>query len=905
MNRPAFLRIALLALALGSLAGARATTLTVEIGSGRDRRTIDAAVESRVVLFARNAAALTHAARRAQRRSLRREPPPFGLPVTVLLTDRGRIVGGDRSSRQGETITLAFASVGPLAFPPAYRGLLQEVFEAARPTLDALFGPPARGGSVLVTNFDARIGDRDAVVGGIYLPDNGSGRPEIRFPVYADAFGFKAETAAVNFLHCVLLAYWGADPIPFDAYQEGFVRAVTARAARTPGALPRSLDRSAVEAVLEATYDCSPYYDWWNQRALGAPRFIAPNLRDLPLPPGGSVGGPYLARYLMAGTAWQKVLVEYPSFIAEFRRTYHRSPAAFRSETQLLALAESTLTGLAGPNATVEGQRFSEWHARQAILQARLVPGVRVMNQPFPVLDGLSGSDFGVFVIQTHWFETDARGDETLLAGRGFPIFWDPRFGRFSTSAQDDRMDLAGGYGAIAPNFPRDLAAGQPYRVVVDIPIGDRTARSVLPAGAVATAAQPTPNTFFGTLLGFPAGTYAVNVSWPGGSRTGLPVTEFAFGAAIQDADFLRAQRLTVTVVRVDAGNQVVLRRQVNKGPGPLGLDLRSAEGFQASGSLSSGLSAFGLLAEPFAAYAPDVLGTTPERTLLARWNPARNRFDFFPNTGSLDPGLGFFGRFDAPRPIGFFGRSTARVPVTVALRPGWNLVANPRSTPVDLARLAVVVGSAPPRPYAELVGQALGTEAFEFAPGPPDPASGLPETGTLRPVSRLQPGQAVYVRVFAPEGAALVFGTELEGSGSRSGGAPPRHWRANLRVVGAGSSALAQFGRASGATRGFDPAWDAELPPSAGGLQIAFAGGLFRDVRGFGGQELFVARVTGLVPGARYRVRVEPAAGHPLRFGIRDDRARVDLWAYGQAEYSFAASASEHVLVVTSREQP
>ena len=77
----------------------------------------------------------------------------------------------------------------------------------------------------------------DAVVGGFYLDDNGSGEREIRFPVYA-----APEAAAVNFVHCLLLAYLGSKDYGFDAFSEGLVRASTMRIARTAGALPASLD---------------------------------------------------------------------------------------------------------------------------------------------------------------------------------------------------------------------------------------------------------------------------------------------------------------------------------------------------------------------------------------------------------------------------------------------------------------------------------------------------------------------------------------------------------------------------------------------------------------------------------------------------------------------------------------
>jgi hypothetical protein len=64
-------------------------------------------------------------------------------------------------------------------------------------------------------------------------------------------------------------------------------RAHTPRAGREKRAQrPRAFRRRIVrEDVLENLYDTGTWYDWFNQRALGGPIFIAPNLRDVPLPP--------------------------------------------------------------------------------------------------------------------------------------------------------------------------------------------------------------------------------------------------------------------------------------------------------------------------------------------------------------------------------------------------------------------------------------------------------------------------------------------------------------------------------------------------------------------------------------------------------------------------------------------
>ena len=160
-----------------------------------------------------------------------------GLPPTQVLA-----MGG------GSEINLVFDDSGSRAFPAAYKQLLIDTFTQAKATIVTIFGPPSLGGDVHVRNYDADIGDRDAVAGGYYIHDNGAGEREIRFPVYT-----APEAAGVNFVHTLLLAYLGAKDYGFDAFSEGLVRASVMRIVRTAGAMPASMDQEVIESVLENT----------------------------------------------------------------------------------------------------------------------------------------------------------------------------------------------------------------------------------------------------------------------------------------------------------------------------------------------------------------------------------------------------------------------------------------------------------------------------------------------------------------------------------------------------------------------------------------------------------------------------------------------------------------------------
>ena len=113
-------------------------------------------------------------------------------------------------------------------------------------------------------------------------------------------------------------------------------------------------------------------------------------------------------------------------------------------------------------------------------------------------------------------------------------------------------MDIAGAFGSVAPNFP-NLFANEPYRVAIDIPVQDRIARAYVPAGAIATATSPTPNDFYGTVVGLGlAGTDTgrVRLTYAATTVDTIPIRNGAFGARINTLGYLGSQRLTVEVIR-------------------------------------------------------------------------------------------------------------------------------------------------------------------------------------------------------------------------------------------------------------------------------------------------------------------------------------------------------------------
>jgi hypothetical protein len=909
------MRAKLTLLAAGTLLAASAlaqmSALRVPIDPTRSRGDAFAKADAAVRLAERNLEQLTARSRTTKaRRNPKLAQTPFIAPLVVRFTENGHDLSATGLQTRGASgITLVFDDTGAGAFSAEYRTLLQEVFNTAQPAIDLLFGAPSSGGPVHVANFDATIGDRQAVSGGYFVPGTGLTQPEIRFPVYSNP-----EAAAVNFIHTVLLAYLGNKFYTHDAFQEGLVRALTMRIVRTPGALKGGLDPALAELVLQNSYDVGGFYDWYNQTGLEGPTFIPPNLLNAQLPAGGSVGGPYLLKYRMGGSAWQKVLAQYPTFVAGLNAKLYAQPSIANNPTALIAAGQEVIDTIAGSaNAKVEDLSLAEWAKRQYILHVFTTRGQKLLVEPTPITSGLSGSDFGVFLIETHYFSTTGANQETLLSGTSFPIFWEGSdvLNRIFPSAQEDRMDIAGAYGAVTPNFP-DLNSGDAFRVAADIPVGDQLQRVYLPAGSIATATDPTPNTFYGTVIGA-TGTLHVKATVGSTVVADAPVVNGAFGANVVHSGFLNNSSVVIQVLKtVNTVDTVLTTRRVNKGPGPLAVDLRvgGESTFNPSGgTIPKGLSSLGFPVQPYIDYEPHALGTLTPNTLVARFNPSKATYDFFPEIEAFRIGHGYLVNMAAATPVSVAGRTHPGMAMSVALKPGWNLISVPKVVSVNTLNVVVVHATDFPSTWSESVGINVGTEFFKFVPGANDAASGAPQTGSFVAVTdnTFHPGEAYYVRVLDPEGVTLNF--EAPASNAPNAFAPfalstPSGWRMRCQLITPdGKRSQAIVGESPTATNAFDNKFDSGLPSSMGGLQVAISGTerMYRDIRKQAlAVETFKLRFEGLTSGVKYQLRLTMLQGTVPYLTLSDPAADYRKPAWAPGSYYFTAKAATRDITLT-----
>jgi hypothetical protein len=143
-------------------------------------------------------------------------PPDYQVPImhTVVLRQRGQLVLPTRTRDGGlgnGTLTFQFQD-GDNPFPEGYKRLLQQVIRTVVPLIEAEYGKAARTLTIAIVNYEDQIGDRDAVVGGIYDVSNS----RFLFPLYR-----SPEAAAVNMLYLMVRAFHADAGFAYDAWEEG------------------------------------------------------------------------------------------------------------------------------------------------------------------------------------------------------------------------------------------------------------------------------------------------------------------------------------------------------------------------------------------------------------------------------------------------------------------------------------------------------------------------------------------------------------------------------------------------------------------------------------------------------------------------------------------------------------
>lgn len=766
-----------------------------------------------------------------QRRVLPQEAQ-IGVDMVVVLRERGKIIQPART-RYGDG-TLSFTFEGWSATQQAF---LNQVINTALPLIENVYGKPAQSGTVKVVNYDAQIGDRDAVAGGIFNASTN----EILFPVY-----HSEKSVVINLVHVLVHAFHGPLVFDYDAWEEGFARAVTLLVAHR---VAQALNIADPENFFKTdpNYHALPFYDLLNQPALGNNVFIAPSLKQLPIS-HGQLGGMYLPRMQMAGSAWLKVYLEDNEFFKKFNTQYYaqynpnETVKLSGDVPRLKAIAASVLAG-----GSVEGLLFDRWYERQYVLDTSVSFGKKVYAWVIPDRADEGQENPGLSIVLLHC-QTSADGDETPLNGVCYPTYWDyNQQNRLFLGAQYERIDIVDGEGTVAPQF---INIGGAQRVLVDLPVAGLHLRIPYAAGYGGTK-KTNPNNLYGVVLGLDSGTVQIASSL--GVEASTTLAQGGFGIKLPSPAFEQLAKYTLTVK--DSNGNTVAARQVNLGYEEAVLTLEATDSAQTlTHSFPAGLQMIALPIQPFATDNADALGVPRNQFLLAHWQqdtPGDNKYALYPTAPPFRPGVGYWIKLRhnhiadirgiVPRPDQNF---------TIATTYGWNQIGNPFTTAVDVADIQVQYLLNDPVPFATAVSKGwVGAKIWRYNP----------TTNSYEEATTLQPWEGYWLRVLVTEGVTLTFPAPSPTRRAIArNSAPQSGWLVTLTARTGEGEAQVRLGQAPSASEQFDPAWDSEAPPEFGqmlGLAVQntdwgnYAGRYAVDVRRAGAKSTWRLQIRSPAP--------------------------------------------------------
>lgn len=779
-----------------------------------------------------------------RRQGLISERSSPGIPDIVLLRQNGQPIypdhrGSGTTRAGGAGLTFAFPTAGaPGAWTPAWEADLRAVVNILYDELRAVYGEPSWSGTVTILNGDNMtpiISDPNALSGGLYNVST----QEIVFQQ-----NLSAQSAVLNLAQMMALAFRGSATISYDAWERGMARAAAVMTVRNALSALKGVPSQVFGGTLgdldvyDPLWQALDRYDWLNQPALANDRFFPVSRKDAV---ANQAGWPNMLvpRLQMAGTAWLKVLVETPGFLARFNADYYAAlasnPSLRNNVPGLAGVAVQSLAALGG--GTVEGQPFGDWYRRQHALDTSVSLGPKVYAQVSPLRPDPGQDDFGLGVILLYYRTAMASGgvsDEIDLNATVYPIYRDYTLAnRLFIGAQYEQVDIRSGIGSVAPTFFNTIGgdAGQEgrMRITMDFPIASEGLR--LETAPRSSGRIGSPNNFWGVVVGADAGT--IQIEADGRASGPIPVAQGAFGTAV-DAELFSKPRRAILTFTPPAGDPVV--RQMVTGVG------EQVVVFSVVGGADERIHAFP--AGPTMVSFPiqplkqrvveallDPANGTPlfrdTNLLMARWRQSlagEDKYARYPNMEPIAPGKGYWLSLEAPTDIKIVGRLASRDrDVTVGLLYGWNQIGNPYETAVQTSSLLFQY-KADNVPVNLATAISRGWIVAQSIPGVGEASVwGHSAQSGYYPAQTLEPWAGYWIRVLVSEGVTLTYPTPGAAASAKRSPKPTRSaergWSVAFTVAdGAGRGSTAYIGQTTGATSGVDAAWDAEAPPSAAG---------------------------------------------------------------------------------------
>ncbi len=749
---------------------------------------------------------------------------PFAVDTLVAQTASGKLVR--TAATRSTSLSFVVPTTGTGAWTAEQAAFIKSVADQAVIELTTVCGAPLNGGTITILNDDANISDRNAVAGGIYNVSTN----QFLFPVY------NSEVSVIaNMTHLVAHAMRGADILAYDSWEEGIARATGQIAApRVAQALGRAT--SVIDALRrESNYHALPFYDLMNQPSLANNSFIPKSQRTAPIE-SGTIGGIWLPRYMMAGSAWMKVYIDDPLFFKNFMQAYKTAGGATIAGDvpKLRNVLKQVIT-------TVEGQPVETWFDQQYVLDNSIRVGRKLYAYSVPIRTA-SGTDSSIF-IDLMYVNTATDGDETPVSGFSYPQYFDFEEVRIYPGAQYETVEVYQGEGAFSPSFQNDFLGGA-QRVRMSLPVGMESIE--LPYAFGQSGSLTSPRTLYGVVDGLTTGT--IEVSSAVGTISG-PVVRGSFGLVLPAGSFDTPRAYQITVK--NSSGATVGTRQVNLGysEGVVYINLNAAE-ITVNKPYSAGLKMFSIPMSFRQADNAQVLGVPALGFKLARWIQPNKAYSIYPAIDSFAPGRAFWMKPDTNFTAILKGVSTpmdrdALFPAVF----GWNMVGLPVDRTVALSELQVQVKDQSPVSFATAVTQGVvGNSFLKYNSGyEPILASGT-----------LSPWEGYWIRVRQSEGVTFI----VPASSSAVASVPSRTmapyaaaadgWRTAIQIKAGNLQTKVWIGQSKAATTRFDLAYDAEngpADPSGLNAQITASQPLLQDIQPVVNRTAWRVQISGATP--------------------------------------------------------
>ncbi len=752
---------------------------------------------------------------------------------TILIRSGGSfepLKGRAGTTYGGGTITFTYTG-----WSDADKTLLQTFAQTAYPIIEQIYGSPAKTLTVEVVN-DVAQSVTDSLLGGVYIT-GAIGQPQIRLYRYRSNISLER-----SFLHTMIRAFHDTAMFDYDAWEEGFARAAAVAAGekidrvivQNPALGLSQMDFTGKTGSGDAFYYVMSNYELMNQPPLSNNTFYT-SMMDM-LETEGMFGGMIIPRLGMSSTAWMKVYIERlltdgQSFFKLFNETYYQQ---LSSNSGLAGNVPALKSIAASITPTVEGVYFDNWFGRQFIFDTSVSIGRKLYCYTFPPTlpsDGDDDYSMPVFVI---YYSTDNTGGiERPLSGMVYPVYWNYKYTNdLFTSSQYEQVPIQNGEGYVMPTFYAGNIGGA-QRVAMEFTIGTESRRVYFPVGVAGT--ETAPNNLVGVVVGTNSGSITARMDNEATGST-VSLTNGAFGAPM--VSLLDFHRLTLTYTPVSGAPST---RTANVGPGLYTAVMNASTTSIAKQLVHTFTPGTQMISFPMTTFAQDQSDAImdgsgnpailPDRLLLARWEPSladSYKYEMYPKTPPFAPGRGYWIKL----PSTIVATVTGEVPdpsgsYRIGLVQGWNQIGCPYESPVAVSSIMVEKENFEPVKFAEAWSTGIvGKTVWKY-----DSTAGYTEATTI------DPWEGYWIKCNSPNGAVLIVPgpestprsrvvktEEAADTALRTSNAEANTWSIEMQAVAPnGNSNSITLGVAPGASDGFDPAYDSELPPAFGsGTTIA-----------------------------------------------------------------------------------